>query len=378
MWSTRLVSSLQPLSCFFAGVVLTLIATNFRVEQSFQQSKPWVTVRSSASGVQNCTEKQATVSPLALAASLPPQKLGSASSGVGGASREAWKTADYNATLLSGAPALDGEGQPCTTIKILLPRADSQVDVPIEKLYPNLRNYQFERSYKQNPKCFDCAGNALTRQYLVWMPHFVDVPGLYNRRIFLDLGAGSWGMGKGGTLGPLSQAEFFGSRYPNKKRPWAQKKFWHEYHTFDFDSKFPLRVQDHSNSPGAPATLFVHHNMLVVSKANTSDVRENEIDISGFILSNFTKDDFVSVKMDIENWEWVVIPDMIQRGAMDLVDELTVEIHFLTDDPGWSEFIRAAGLQGLCQSNGGCHTLHQAFDLLSDLRASGVYAHTWP
>jgi len=81
MWSTRLVSSLQPLSCFFAGVVLTLIATNFRVEQSFQQSKPWVTVRSSASGVQNCTEKQATVSPLALAASLPPQKLGAAPSG---------------------------------------------------------------------------------------------------------------------------------------------------------------------------------------------------------------------------------------------------------------------------------------------------------
>ena len=82
--------------------------------------------------------------------------------------------------------------------------------------------------------------------------------------------------------------------------------------------------------------------------------------------------------MDIENFEWLVLPDLEKSGALKLVDELIVEIHFDTKDPKWGSFIRRVSVRDLLQNEGGIHMQEEAFDLLHNLRSKGVYPHTYP
>ena len=108
------------------------------------------------------------------------------------------------------------------------------------------------------------------------------------------------------------------------------------------------------------------------------------IDASQFILDHVKQDDFVIVKMDIENAEWLVLDKLEKTGALSLIDELFVELHFqfspLTvcsiyfiyfvlelkkkQSAGWDAF------RG--------HTIDDARNLLSRYRQMGVYAHYWP
>jgi FkbM family methyltransferase len=45
------------------------------------------------------------------------------------------------------------------------------------------------------------------------------------------------------------------------------------------------------------------------------------------ILSKFTKDDYVVVKLDIEGSEFTVLRKMIEDGTLDIVNEIYVEFH---------------------------------------------------
>lgn len=51
------------------------------------------------------------------------------------------------------------------------------------------------------------------------------------------------------------------------------------------------------------------------------------IDLSKFIFNNFSKEDYIVLKIDIEGAEYVVLPHLIRTGAMDYIDELIVEFH---------------------------------------------------
>jgi len=51
------------------------------------------------------------------------------------------------------------------------------------------------------------------------------------------------------------------------------------------------------------------------------------VDISNWIKSNFSKEDHIVLKLDIEGGEYDVIPKMLEAGALEYVDKLFCEIH---------------------------------------------------
>jgi len=60
------------------------------------------------------------------------------------------------------------------------------------------------------------------------------------------------------------------------------------------------------------------------------NVTEHEVDcikLSDFILKNFSKEDFIILKLDIEGEEYNVVPDLIDSRCMEMVDELWIEWH---------------------------------------------------
>lgn len=58
-------------------------------------------------------------------------------------------------------------------------------------------------------------------------------------------------------------------------------------------------------------------------------IKVEAIDISKFITSNFSKEDFIILKLDIEGAEYDVIPHLIDTSAITYVNELFGEWHYL-------------------------------------------------
>lgn len=60
------------------------------------------------------------------------------------------------------------------------------------------------------------------------------------------------------------------------------------------------------------------------------------IDLSKFIMDNFTKEDNIVVKMDIEGSEFDTLDKMIADGSIEYINHLTVEWHskFFVNDEG--------------------------------------------
>lgn len=58
------------------------------------------------------------------------------------------------------------------------------------------------------------------------------------------------------------------------------------------------------------------------------------INFSKFIINNFTKDDNIIIKMDIEGSEFNVIQDMLDTGAMEYINFIAIEWHsrFFTNE----------------------------------------------
>jgi FkbM family methyltransferase len=61
------------------------------------------------------------------------------------------------------------------------------------------------------------------------------------------------------------------------------------------------------------------------------------IDLSGFILENFSPNDFIVVKMDIEGAEYEVLRKMIDDKSLNYINDLYVEFHSHKDDNAISE-----------------------------------------
>lgn len=56
------------------------------------------------------------------------------------------------------------------------------------------------------------------------------------------------------------------------------------------------------------------------------------LDLSTFILDNFSKDDFIVIKMDIEGAEYAVLRKMIEDKSMNYINDLYVEFHSHKDE----------------------------------------------
>lgn len=92
-------------------------------------------------------------------------------------------------------------------------------------------------------------------------------------------------------------------------------------------------------------------------------------DIAFWLRENFSEDDFIVLKYDLDNGvigptiEWPFLHCLIETGAIRLVDELYLELHFWFPKIGWKHQF---------------HTMRQAFDLLRKLRELNVPVHAWP
>ena len=63
-------------------------------------------------------------------------------------------------------------------------------------------------------------------------------------------------------------------------------------------------------------------------KASCENTCQSEcLDFSSWIKNNFTKDDYIIVKMDVEGAEYEVIPKMIKDMSIDLVNIIYLEWH---------------------------------------------------
>lgn len=68
-------------------------------------------------------------------------------------------------------------------------------------------------------------------------------------------------------------------------------------------------------------------------KVEAFDVRV--VDLAGWMLESFRPEDFVVLKLDVEGMEHLIIPRMVETGAMALVDILLWECHMIRGSKCW-------------------------------------------
>lgn len=71
----------------------------------------------------------------------------------------------------------------------------------------------------------------------------------------------------------------------------------------------------------------VMQNKISAELDYTKPVQIPCIDFSRWVKENFSRDDFIAVKMDIEGAEFEVIPHLIKTEAIQWIDEMYVEFH---------------------------------------------------
>ena len=57
-------------------------------------------------------------------------------------------------------------------------------------------------------------------------------------------------------------------------------------------------------------------------------IKVEAIDLSGWIMENFTKEDHIILKLDVEGAESEILSKMIIDGSIDYIDTLFVEFHY--------------------------------------------------
>lgn len=106
----------------------------------------------------------------------------------------------------------------------------------------------------------------------------------------------------------------------------------------------------------------VDDNVVIQKGDNRQTWLSPSVDVAAYIMSNFTKDDFVVIKLDIEGGEWTLIPHLVRTGAIEYIDEVFFECHPIDFDDYQRQPNR---LPAIC------------VDFINDLRKLGVYCHRW-
>ena len=164
----------------------------------------------------------------------------------------------------------------------------------------------------------------------------------YPRVVLLDLGARTY----------ESSVKWFLVNYPGK---------FHEVYAFEqVPNVFHVPNENDSEVKGTRV-------VLLESTVGTS-YKPSTVDIADFMQNTLKlrPNDMVVMKMDIEGAEWQVLKHLEESNALDLVDELLVEMHYHHPDlaeVGWNVFPK---------------TLNETNEYLKHLRRRGLYVHPWP
>jgi len=86
-------------------------------------------------------------------------------------------------------------------------------------------------------------------------------------------------------------------------------------------------VNQHDSYWGSSMYKFHRDVETSEKKGKGVDHRAYGVDLSNFLMTEFTEDDYVVVKMDIEGSEFDILPDLYYKQAHHLIDLFYVEEH---------------------------------------------------
>lgn len=151
------------------------------------------------------------------------------------------------------------------------------------------------------------------------------------RKIYIDCGANegivSWKYAIDGNedfeyflFEPLPIFSDVGERmkgqFPNTKINFSTEAVWIRDEELDFYES--LHGKQGSSLLKNKTSNIMNHDTPYKVKA---------IDFSAWIMENFSKDDYIICKMDIEGAEYDVVPKMIKDGSVEYMDEMIIEFH---------------------------------------------------
>ena len=172
------------------------------------------------------------------------------------------------------------------------------------------------------------------------------------RNIYIDCGANegiiSWKFAIDGNedfeyflFEPLPIFSDVGERmkgqFPNTKINFSTEAVWIKDEELYFYEASKGR-QGSSLLKNKFSNVMIHDNPHIV----------NAIDFSAWILKNFSKDDYIICKMDIEGAEYDIVPKMIEDGSVEYIDEMIVEFHTtdqLEPDPIKGDYVNDRNAQ---------------------------------
>jgi len=154
-----------------------------------------------------------------------------------------------------------------------------------------------------------------------------------SRKVFIDCGANTCTVLRS-FIAKLPDFEFFAFE-PQPELRDAGEEIARDHPTVTFISKavwirdedleFFLATKWGPNHRGASTLLHGHADFAKIDYS--TPLRVTAIDFSRWLGENFTADDYLIVKMDIEGAEYDVLEKMLADGTLSLVDELKVEFH---------------------------------------------------
>lgn len=112
------------------------------------------------------------------------------------------------------------------------------------------------------------------------------------------------------------------ARYSKVKLHFEPKAVW----ISDEPLNFYLATKWGPNYKGG-STLMSGHARDLAAVDYSNPITVQGFDFSKWILQNFSPNDHVVVKMDIEGAEYPVLEKMCKDGSIELIDELIVEFH---------------------------------------------------
>lgn len=130
------------------------------------------------------------------------------------------------------------------------------------------------------------------------------------------------------------------------RRKWEKVRPGYEIFSFEADpelcAKNPLLINKAVSTQNGTATFYKFGidggSSLEKARADIMKVRKPNyypldviqvptFDLNEYILTNFTINDYIVLKLDIEGAEYSVIPHLIDGGSIDLIKELYLEWH---------------------------------------------------
>lgn len=148
-----------------------------------------------------------------------------------------------------------------------------------------------------------------------------------SKKIFIDCGANQ------------------GQSIENFKKYWMD---WNEYEIHSFEanpdlSKYFEKYNDVKNIHFHPYAVWVENGTVnfYIGKHDGSSIKKNKrtgnlskvpinvksIDLSDWIKTNFSKNDYIILKMDIEGSEYDVIPHLLENEVFEYINKFYIEFH---------------------------------------------------